>query len=97
MSYYNHPERLDPIIRGGDGGIALAASWFENIVKRIEHIKPVAVGQSNGIQTGNDAPVIEVVDREGGDGREIRLNVTKVTLNVCSNGVPATINVLVAP
>ena len=94
MSYYKHPDRLPEIEKGEDGGVAFALSWFENVVKRIEHIKPVAVGQSNNLQ-GNPAPIIYVKDREQGDGREIGLNGEFKTLNVCSNGVPATIQVLV--
>lgn len=98
MSYYNHPERLPEIRRNGEnGGVAFHVSWFENVVKRIEHIKPVAVGQDNNTQAPGTAPIIEVVERPQGDGREIRFNATTATLNVCSNGNPDTITILVMP
>ena len=56
MSYYNHPERLDPIIRGGDGGIALAASWFENIVKRVR--RQIARDFSENVRTQSSQHIV---------------------------------------
>jgi hypothetical protein len=94
-NYYNHPDRLPQIKRGKSGGAKFHLSWFENVVKRVEHIKPVAVGQDNNTQTGT--PLIKVTDRPNGDGREITLNVATASLNVCSNGVPDSIVILVAP
>lgn len=95
-SYYTHPERLPQIERGQDGGVAFHVSWFENVIKRIEHTKPVAVGQSNNVQIG-PTPIIQVVERPEGDGREIRFNAVTAVLNVCSNGTPGTITVFVSP
>lgn len=94
MSYYNHPDRLPEIKRGDGGGVAFHVSFFENLVKRIEHIKPVAIGQSNNVQ-GNPTPIIYVKSRDDGDGREVGINAEYRTLNVCSNGTPSTLEVLV--
>lgn len=92
MSYYNYPDRLPQVVRGGNGGVGFSVSFFENLVKRIEHIKPVAVGQSGNVQI--DEPIIKVTPREEGDGREIDINAQFVTFTVCSNGMPYSIDIL---
>jgi hypothetical protein len=96
-NYYTHPQRLPPIKRGKNNGVAFHVSWFENVIKRIEHIKPVSVGMDNNTQQPNTTPLIEVFERPQGDGREIRFNAVTVALNVCSNGTPAEIVVLTLP
>lgn len=66
--------------------------WFEKVIKRIEHIKPVPEG---GQSTANQKPpLISVTPLTGGDGTEIKFNGNIVTLTVCIDGSPGTLRVL---
>jgi hypothetical protein len=86
---YLHPDRLPPVPSGK--GAKFHKSWFESIVARIEHTKPLGEGQSDYSSKGTGP--IECRLRPGGDGVDILFNAKVATLNVCSNGAPSTITV----
>jgi hypothetical protein len=66
------------------GKIKMGKSFFENMRNRIETIRPKAGDYIK-------------VEKESGYGLKISGNFNVVTLNVCSNGVPAELAVLSAP
>jgi len=63
------------------GKIKMGRSFFANMRNRIETIKPVAGDFIS-------------VDKEAGYGLKISGNFKIVTINVCSNGTPSTLDVL---
>jgi len=65
------------------GKIKMGKSFFENMRNRIETIRPEAGDYIK-------------VEKESGYGLKISGNFNVVTLNVCSNGVPAELAVLSA-
>lgn len=87
--YYFHPQKLDAI---PGGNVKFPKKWFEKVVKRIEHIKPVQEGGDNSSQNTN--PLISCTPKAAGDGTEIKFNGSIVTLTVCVDGSPATLKVL---
>jgi len=70
------------------GNCRLALGFFNSIIRRIECTKPIAgdgitlTEKEDGIQISSSGGIA------GGSG------FSEVTLNVCSNGAPATITVL---
>lgn len=90
MSKYSHPNRLPPVPEGK--GAKFYKSWFESVVARIEHIKPLGEGQ-----TDYSSPATGPIEcrLKSEDGVEIIFNGRTEVLNVCSNGQPATITVYV--
>lgn len=87
---YSHPDRLPPVPAGK--GAKFHKSWFENVVARIEQLKPLGEGQ--GDYSSKATGPIECRLKEQ-DGVEIIFNAKTQLLNVCSNGQPATIAVYV--
>jgi len=75
----------EPRLNELKGNSRLALGFFNSLIRRIECTKPLAgsnitiVQRADGIQINSSGG--------GGEGKVI-------TLNVCSNGVPATIQVL---
>jgi hypothetical protein len=68
------------------GTSILTKSFFNKLIRRIECTKPIA---GSGITIKEQENGFEISGGIGGGG-----NFTEVTLNVCSNGTPATITVL---
>lgn len=85
--YYFHPQRLGPI---PGGSVKFPKKWFEKVVKRIEHTKPVQEGGGNSPVV----PLISCTQLAGGDGTEVKFNGDVVILTVCVDGSPATLRVL---
>lgn len=71
------------------GNCRLALGFFNSIIRRIECTKPIA-GDGVTIIEKDDGIQISASGGVGGDGGEY----SAITLNVCSNGTPATITVL---
>lgn len=88
MSDYSHPDRLLPVPRGK--GAKFYKSWFESVIARIEHTKPLGEGQTD-YSTPSTGPIECRLRPE--DGVEIVFKGNVVTLNVCSNGQPSIITV----
>jgi len=69
-----------------EGSSRLAMGFFNSLINRIECTKPL---EGDGIL---------ITEEADGSGFTIMLDDNNiVTLNVCSNGVPATIDVYVSP
>jgi len=68
-----------------EGSSRLALGFFNSLINRIECTKPL---EGDGITVTQEAD---------GSGFTIKLNGKTVTLNVCSNGEPDTIDVYVKP
>ena len=85
-SPYQHPDRLPPVPEGK--GAKFHKSWFESVIARIEHTKPLGEGQANYGQRALGPIDCRLKDS---DGVEIVFNAQRYTLNVCSNGSPSTI------
>ena len=68
-----------PKLKPLEGTSRLALGFFNSLINRIECTKPTA-GTSISI-------------KEEDDGFKVSLSASVVTLNVCSNGVPDTIDV----
>ena len=79
----------EPKLKELSGDSRLALGFFNSIIRRIECTKPIA-GSNITIQEKSDGIVINST----GGGGEISGNL--VTLNVCSNGIPSTIQVYTA-
>lgn len=88
MSDYSHPNRLPPVPEGK--GAKFYKSWFQSVVARIEHTKPLGEGQMD-----YSSPATGPIEcrLRAQDGVEIVFKGNVVTLNVCSNGQPSTITV----
>lgn len=76
---------FEPKLKPLEGASRLALGFFNSLINRIECTKPL---EGEGITVTQEAD---------GSGFTINLDAETVTLNVCSNGVPATIDVYVAP
>jgi len=76
---------FQPKLKLLEGSSRLALGFFNSLINRIECTKPL---EGEGITVTQEAD---------GSGFTINLDAETVTLNVCSNGVPATIDVYVAP
>jgi len=76
---------FQPKLKLLEGSSRLALGFFNGLINRIECTKPL---EGDGIT---------VTEQADGSGFTISLDAETVTLNVCSNGVPATIDVYVAP
>jgi hypothetical protein len=83
-NYYFHPQRLDRI---PSGSVKFPKAWFENVIKRIEHTKPVPEGGDTSASP-NRKPLIQCKLLPQGDGTEIVFNGDEVTLTVCVDGAP---------
>lgn len=76
---------LEPQLKPLAGASRLALGFFNSLINRIESIKPV---KGTGVLVAQQA---------NGSGFKISLDDSKiVTINVCSNGTPATIKVYTA-
>lgn len=75
----------EPKLKELSGNSRLALGFFNSLIRRIECTKPIA-GSNITIQEKSDGIVI---NSTGGGGN-------LVTLNVCSNGTPSTIQVYTA-
>lgn len=76
---------FQPKLKLLEGSSRLAMGFFNSLINRIECTKPL----------GGEG--ITVTQEADGSGFTIKLGGEIVTLNVCSNGVPATIDVYVKP
>jgi len=76
---------FQPKLKLLEGTSRLALGFFNSLINRIECTKPL---EGEGITVNQEAD---------GSGFTINLDAETVTLNVCSNGVPATIEVYVSP
>ena len=77
---------FEPKLKLLEGSSRLALGFFNSLINRIECTKPL---EGEGVTVTQEAD---------GSGFTISLaSDSVVTLNVCSNGVPATIDVYVAP
>jgi hypothetical protein len=76
---------FQPKLKLLEGTSRLALGFFNSLINRIECTKPL---EGEGITVTQEAD---------GSGFTINLDAETVTLNVCSNGVPATIDVYVSP
>jgi len=76
---------FQPKLKLLEGTSRLALGFFNGLINRIECTKPL---EGDGITVTQEAD---------GSGFTINLDAETVTLNVCSNGAPATIDVYVAP
>ena len=70
------------------GTSILTKSFFNKLIRRIECTKPLA---GSGITIKQEENGILI---SGGGGGSVPAGFTTITLNVCSNGVPSTIQVL---
>ena len=73
-----------PKLKPLEGDSRLALGFFNNLINRIECTKPTA---GSGVT---------ITEEDNGFKISVALSDT-VTLNVCSNGTPATIEVYVVP
>jgi hypothetical protein len=76
---------LVPKLKLLEGTSRLALGFFNSLINRIECTKPI---EGDGIL---------ITEEPDGSGFTIDLDAETVTLNVCSNGVPDTIDVYVKP
>lgn len=76
---------LVPKLKLLEGTSRLALGFFNGLINRIECTKPL---EGDGIL---------ITEEPDGSGFTINLDAETVTLNVCSNGVPDTIDVYVKP
>jgi hypothetical protein len=77
---------FQPKLKLLEGSSRLAMGFFNSLINRIECIKPI---EGDGIL---------ITEEADGSGFTIMLDDNNiVTLNVCSNGEPATIDVYVKP
>lgn len=74
----------EPQLQELGGNSRLALGFFNSLIRRIECTKPLAGSNITIVQRPDG---IQINSSGGGGGKTI-------TLNVCSNGVPATIQVL---
>jgi len=72
------------------GTSILTKSFFNKLIRRIECTKPLA---GSGITIKQEENGI-LISGGGGEGGSVPAGFTTITLNVCSNGVPSTIQVL---
>jgi len=79
-------EQQIPELRGTS---ILTSSFFNKLIRRIESIKPLA---GDGIQIKEQENGFEIIRIASGSE-----DYSAITLNVCSNGVPAQILVLGVP
>jgi hypothetical protein len=80
-------EQQIPELRGTS---ILTSSFFNKLIRRIESIKPLA---GDGIQIKEQENGFEIIRIASGGSEDY----SAITLNVCSNGVPAEILVLGVP
>ena len=74
------------------GTSILTKSFFNKLIRRIECTKPLA---GSGITIKQEENGILISGGgSGGGGGSVPAGFTTITLNVCSNGVPDTIQVL---
>jgi hypothetical protein len=76
---------FQPKLKLLEGSSRLAMGFFNSLINRIECTKPL---EGEGITVTQEAD---------GSGFTINLDAETVTLNVCSNGTPDTIDVYVKP
>ena len=75
---------LQPRLKPLAGASRLSLGFFNSLINRIETIRPIA-GSGVSITEGSEGSKINI-NLFGSDG-----TTNVVTLNVCSNGVPATL------
>lgn len=88
MSLSRKDDSLDPL---PDQPTKLNKAFFTDLINRIESIFPKE--KEGGRRKGGQKPIITVTPSKG-LGTIIDIDAEKITLTVCSNGVPAEIVVL---
>ena len=77
----------EPELKELEGASRLAKGFFNRLIRRIECTKPIA-GSNISIVQQDDGFKIDAADGSS-------VTYSSITLNVCSNGAPDTIQVLI--